>query len=408
MQIVFSCANCGRKFEKDVSLAGKKGRCKDCGHVFVIPTPSRMPQPAPARAPQRVAAAGDTDRPTSARGPQPSSTWPDSHRQKPRPAPSPAAPIYAEAIDDPYGLDDVPAVLPEAEFASAASEEEELAVPRRIAPTASQHQKRRSSRRGESSGFFGGLPGIVYLIVLVALVFGFLCTLVHPRIGAYVFAVNSVLSFLVLFIYGFVGVTLLPFRDSVTTGILCWVCPPYLLGYVYRERDTMGGVFLSLVASFVVAIFMGIAAPLASTLRNDRPPMPRNQPAAVPASFAAPPPVGFAPPASFPGPPAPPFRAPRFAPPPGVQPPAMTNTITLSVSGLDNQAAGKAFGDKLTELVGKVSGGFRISGSGGGGRSIYSIAMKNSVDVPAFADQITWARVTRVSGQTIEIDASAL
>jgi len=33
--------------------------------------------------------------------------------------------------------------------------------------------------------------------------------------------------------------------------------------------------------------------------------------------------------------------------------------------------------------------------------------MHNSLDVKTFADQITWARVTRVSGQTIEVDASA-
>src|SRR5208337_4634011 len=41
------------------------------------------------------------------------------------------------------------------------------------------------------------------------------------------------------------------------------------------------------------------------------------------------------------------------------------------------------------------------------GRSTYSISMRNSLDVKTFADQITWARVTRVSGQTIEVDASA-
>ena len=85
----------------------------------------------------------------------------------------------------------------------------------------------------------------------------------------------------------------------------------------------------------------------------------------------------------------------------------MTNSITLKVTGLTDQSAGKAFGDKLTELVVKVSGGYSLSGSGGGGRSTYSISMHNSLDVKAFADQITWARVTRVSGQTIEIDASA-
>jgi hypothetical protein len=32
--------------------------------------------------------------------------------------------------------------------------------------------------------------------------------------------------------------------------------------------------------------------------------------------------------------------------------------------------------------------------------------MVNAIDAQTFADQITWAKVTRVSGQTITIDAS--
>ena len=85
----------------------------------------------------------------------------------------------------------------------------------------------------------------------------------------------------------------------------------------------------------------------------------------------------------------------------------MANSISLVVSGLDRHSS-KDFGDKLGELVRKVSGGFSISSSGSGGRDTYSISMVNAVDVKTFADQITWARVTRVSGQTIEIDASAV
>jgi hypothetical protein len=42
-----------------------------------------------------------------------------------------------------------------------------------------------------------------------------------------------------------------------------------------------------------------------------------------------------------------------------------------------------------------------------GGRPHYAVSTANTLDVRAFADQITWGRVTRVSGQTIEIDASA-
>ena len=70
-------------------------------------------------------------------------------------------------------------------------------------------------------------------------------------------------------------------------------------------------------------------------------------------------------------------------------------------------SAGKDFSDKLTELVVKVSGGYSLSSNGGAGWSNYSIAMHNSLDVKAFADQTTWVRIARVTGQTNEIDASA-
>ncbi len=35
--IAFQCSSCGQKFEVDDSLAGKKGRCKNCGERFAIP-----------------------------------------------------------------------------------------------------------------------------------------------------------------------------------------------------------------------------------------------------------------------------------------------------------------------------------------------------------------------------------
>ena len=102
MLIVFSCGNCGRKFEKDESLAGKKARCKDCGHVFVIPTPSR--RPAPVAAPTRMAAAVDAGRP----GPSPNHS---------------ATPQFTKVVEDPYGFNDVPIAKPEPEpeFATSAT-----------------------------------------------------------------------------------------------------------------------------------------------------------------------------------------------------------------------------------------------------------------------------------------------
>jgi hypothetical protein len=45
--IAFQCSSCRHKFEVDDSLAGKRGRCKNCGEIFTIPGP-------PAKAPASV------------------------------------------------------------------------------------------------------------------------------------------------------------------------------------------------------------------------------------------------------------------------------------------------------------------------------------------------------------------
>jgi hypothetical protein len=53
MAIVFACEHCGKRFEVSDDLAGKRGRCKQCGLTFVIPgkrpaaTPSARPKAAP-------------------------------------------------------------------------------------------------------------------------------------------------------------------------------------------------------------------------------------------------------------------------------------------------------------------------------------------------------------------------
>jgi hypothetical protein len=81
----------------------------------------------------------------------------------------------------------------------------------------------------------------------------------------------------------------------------------------------------------------------------------------------------------------------------------MTNAITIIVSGPTDPA----FSDKLTELVRNVSGGsYQLSSTGGGSRSTFSIGIGKAVSSREFANQITWATVTRVSGPIIEIDAS--
>jgi hypothetical protein len=92
------------------------------------------------------------------------------------------------------------------------------------------------------------------------------------------------------------------------------------------------------------------------------------------------------------------------SPPPGVQPPEMSNSITLIVTGFKTEAQKKDFGDKLQALLGKVSGGsHQVLTIDIGGRPNYQISTASRLDVQNFADQITWVQVTKVSGQTIEL-----
>ena len=119
----------------------------------------------------------------------------------------------------------------------------------------------------------------------------------------------------------------------------------------------------------------------------------------------------------FPGPggqrPGPRFPTPDGQPPspgfPGLATPPPAggpNAITVIVTGIRDDQAGKDFSDRLTELVKNFGDQFQFSSTGGGGKSTYQITPLNPVDVHAFADQITWAKVKRVRGRTIEVDAS--
>src|SRR5690349_14463649 len=89
MAITFFCQKCGKRFDLDERMVGRRARCKQCQHEFVIPNPS---PPAPAAelrpAPRPVAPRG---RPTSPVRPSPS-------------RPAPKSPAH-----DPFGLEDEPA-----------------------------------------------------------------------------------------------------------------------------------------------------------------------------------------------------------------------------------------------------------------------------------------------------------
>jgi predicted Zn finger-like uncharacterized protein len=371
--IVFSCSNCGQKYEKDLSLAGKKVRCKDCGHVFVIPTPSRMPSKGTAEPARRA-----------------------EPQEQPRAVPKPAAPVKAAPVLlDPYGLydDPVPATPPD-------DSDEEFSVPQRSRATGfkAKSKPRRATSSGPNPGIplFDGLPWYVYATVLGILLLGFPLKTVSRDLAGYSQLTGFALMLLIM-LYGVIGLVAVPFRESLYHGFTCWFLPPFLIAYLFTRWDAMKGSFLTCFGGMGLAVVVGVFAPLVNGGDGKIHDL---------ESAASPSPPGLDPggrmAADNPAPTPP--RWPGLLD--GVQPPAMSNTVTLVVSGL-NHESGKAFGDKLGELVGRVSGGFHISSAGSGGKSTYSISMVNAVGVQTFADQIKWAKVTRIEGQTIRIDATA-
>jgi hypothetical protein len=428
MTIVFSCANCGKRFEVDRGVAGKKAKCKQCGHIFLIPTPRAVePQPAGRRSSSRL---DEED------------SW------------AAAAAPKAEDPFDRFGLDELmPAPRPPATtYAPSYADDEEPPAPKRIGPAPSRPGRESPGSRWDSGRreFWDGIPGQMYMVMFGAVAFTAVLAIVIPSTGM-LLMIAAGASFLILWLYAVLGMLVLPWQESAACGLMCMFVPFYALYYLITRWDTMKGPFLSGLAAYGIVMVAAIGLPAVNAARmaaqraaareqfaqpveavdDDAPAVAEDaadEPPAIPAprrpAFGArrrptAPRRGGAGP-RFPGPsgprPGPRFPTPDGQPPgpgpgfPGLAAPPPAggpNAITVIVTGIDGQQAGKAFGERLTELVKKVSTGFQLSDSGGGGgKSTYQITPLNPVDVQTFADQITWAKVTRVRGRTIEVDAS--
>src|SRR5436305_1475471 len=102
MTIAFPCENCGHRFEVDRSYAGRKCRCKKCGHVFVIPVPR---EPTSATAPRPAMKTFGADAAPAPPKSRPAPSAPKPSRLAPPPASDPAeVPSFFDDEPDPYGL----------------------------------------------------------------------------------------------------------------------------------------------------------------------------------------------------------------------------------------------------------------------------------------------------------------
>ena len=206
--ITVNCPGCGKRYEIDAALAGKKSRCKQCGEVFSIPVPMGIV----------------TEPPT-----------------KPARATSPPTPDQRPARDLLFD-DDEPVAFKRAQSTAApVDEEEELPPPRRMSYPKPQQQS--SARRQSDTQI--GITVIGWFLALNALAFvgiWIFCSVASPlpRPAAMVFAGYVIaLPFISLPLCAWGGIWLLviSFRESTTQGLLCLLVPCYQFYYVFSRWD---------------------------------------------------------------------------------------------------------------------------------------------------------------------------
>jgi hypothetical protein len=241
----------------DESLAGKRGRCKACGHGFVVPgKPKSSVAPAPAPARSRPAATATAKRPAE------------------------PPPVDVFGLDEPGSADDdVPTLLvdgpvPEMELddervpvmeVDGDGDEGEQVLPRtRIRarepePEKPKAKKKKKRKRGESSSSFDDIVDKM-LIAAVVFAFALLGVSMFSTVGRALSLGLLSLGFLVLAAIGTIGLLVVAFQESVICGLLMFFVPFYVLYYVatrWEESKRFFKIYLVGVLMFAFAVFLG-------------------------------------------------------------------------------------------------------------------------------------------------------
>jgi hypothetical protein len=90
--------------------------------------------------------------------------------------------------------------------------------------------KRPSSWNNEGLGFWGRIPGTVYLIIFGLLGVGAVMAALSPATAIFLIVIAAV-SFLVLWLYAAIGMVVIPFQESAACGLMCLFVPFYALCY---------------------------------------------------------------------------------------------------------------------------------------------------------------------------------
>ncbi|WP_435005199.1 HEAT repeat domain-containing protein [Tundrisphaera lichenicola] len=373
MAITFHCESCGKRFDVDEGLAGKRAKCKQCGLSFVIPG-ATFPVGKP-RSPHRA--------------------MPPSHARPADPPPR---------GHDPFGFEEPPAPLPPRH--ADRDEEFEEVMPRRA--TMKPTKAAPPSHSGAIS--IAGLPAWGYLLLTLALGIGMAFVMSQASNSSMQVAALAVqVLVMVVSLGGGIACMVVAFRESVACGLMYLFVPFYSLYYLCTRWDEMkkpfvisiGGVAMGLgFALFLPAFFAASGAAERARMNNE-------QVAAGQLAQAPFPIIGQEPGHERdPGLQQNIARAPLGAltPPPAESAPG--ETVTVIVSGITDEETGQHVGDQIGEILKESGKPWRSEGGGGLGQRTYRVSPVG--DPEEFARKITFGKVQRVTGRSIEVVANAV
>jgi hypothetical protein len=361
----FFCPNCGKRFDREESLAGRKARCKDCQHVFVIP----------AAADHRTAHAA---------------------RSQPGPSSARSANLAPNrTVDDPYEIEETPSLLP-VPYGEAEPGADSDALPhtRRSGPV----KKKARRTGGNDFAWVGPLTlGGIGLEVVLLLLFGTFTYAGFSTAAAVIISIMGIV-YTAMLVTGSILCCVVPFFESVMHGLLYLFVPFYSLYYLITRWPAMKRPFTLLLSVSVLpiaaALFLpAIQAARQAALRAQE----KQQTAASDPEFAA---------SALPAPAPEPAPAPPATPAPPS--PAPTNGITLELTmpaGIDGQTA-LAMGRKIGQRVGVIAreldpGVFQLLVGRRG--DLLTATITPMRDPQAFADRINFGTVTAVRGRIISV-----
>lgn len=231
MSIAFQCERCGKGFKVGNELAGKRCKCKQCGHVFAIPNARPATGFAPSPSPRE-------------RDGEPAPQRSRSTRTKPSP------PAFARD-GDPYDTED----FWTKETPPNEPDLDEL-LPQR--PKASVKRRRKSAKSGRQN-----LAGIPIWVFLVGAFFGFALArriwLLNPPDLNSGWLVLAFVSY-TLSMSGGLGCLVVAFREGPSYGLCCLFMPFYIFYYVFsRWESTQVGFALSFIGGMLISGASAIA-----------------------------------------------------------------------------------------------------------------------------------------------------